>query len=116
MIKAIKTDFIDRWIEKLTSDAVVFTPQRRAGGDVVLEPTGSGERTVDYQRLAESPKRILLPQMENLVRFEISRGKAVVDETERILFGLRPCDAAAIAILDEFFMRHCADPNYVMRR
>jgi formate hydrogenlyase subunit 6/NADH:ubiquinone oxidoreductase subunit I len=116
VIKAIASNSIDAWLERLASDAVVFVPQRRSGGDVVLEPMSPGERTTEYRRLAESPKRILLPQVDALVRFEKERGQPVLDVTERILFGLRPCDAAAVAILDEFFRRDYPDPNYLGRR
>lgn len=116
MIKAIATNSIDGWLKRLSAQAVVFVPQRRTGGDVVLEPMQPGRRAAHYRRLAESPKRILLPQVDELVRFEANRGRPVLDETQRILFGLRPCDAAAVAILDEFFSRDFADPNYLARR
>jgi len=116
MIKTIATDSIDDWLERLRSGAKVFVPQQRQGGDVVLEPMGRASRVADYIRLAESPKRILLPQVDDLVCFEEGRGRAQLDRTERILFGLRPCDAAAVMILDEFFSRDYADPNYLARR
>ena len=116
MIKAIADNQIDAWLARLASEAVVFVPQRRPGGDVVLAPMDEGERAGDYRRLAESPKRILMPQADELVRFEQGRGRAALDSAQRILFGLRPCDAAAVAILDEFFRRDYPDPNYVARR
>ena len=116
MIKAIATDSIDKWLRRLGAGAVVYVPQERRGGGVVLEPVDKGKRAAHYRRLAESPKRIFLPQIDDLVRFEGSRGKPVLDRTERILFGLRPCDAAAVTILDEFFRRDYPDPNYAARR
>ena len=115
-MKAIAKESVDAWVELLTQDATVFVPQRRAGGDVILAPLAQGNRTEDYIRLGESPKRILMPQVEDLVQFDQGRGKAVLDQTPRILFGLRPCDAAAIAILDEFFTRDVVDPSYAARR
>ncbi|MHC4982438.1 MAG: 4Fe-4S dicluster domain-containing protein [Planctomycetota bacterium] len=115
-MKAVATKSLDAWLRLLAGDAAVFVPQRRGGGDVVLAPIGEAARTADYIRLAESPKRILMPQADELVRFEGGRATASLDETPRILFGLRPCDAAAIAILDEFFSRDLADPNYLARR
>jgi ferredoxin len=116
MIRSIATGSMDAWLAVLARDAVVFVPQRRAGGDVVLAPLGEGSRVADYRRLAESPKRILLPQADDLVRFEEGGPRAALDRTRRILFGLRPCDAAAVAVLDEFFQRELADPNYLARR
>jgi ferredoxin len=116
VIRAILPDSIDAWLDKLSAQAAVYVPRRRKGGDVALEPLAQGERARKYRRLAESPKRILLPQMDDLLRFEGGKPRAVLDTTERILFGLRPCDAAAIAILDEFFGRDYPDPNYRARR
>jgi sulfhydrogenase subunit beta (sulfur reductase) len=116
VIRAIHTSSIDQWLERLSTEALVFVPQRRAGGDVALGPLGQGARIADYGRLAESPKRILLPQMDDLVRFEDHQGQPALDRTERILFGLRPCDTAAVAVLDEFFGRDYPDPNYQTRR
>ena len=116
MIRAIQTASIDRWLEKLSADAVVFVPQQRQGADVVLEPIAQGKRAAKYRRLSESSKRLLLPQIDDLVRFENGRGQPILDTTERILFGLRPCDSAAVAILDEFFGRNFPDPNYGARR
>lgn len=119
-MKAIAGNSIDAWLERLAREAEVFVPTRSQGGDVILAPLalgeGQAERVVDYIRLAESPKRIFMPQMDDLVRFEKNRGEAVLDAQDRILFGLRPCDAAAIAILDEFFSRDYPDPHYLARR
>jgi len=116
VIRAIAANSIDAWLEKLASDAEVLVPQQREGEDVVLGPLGSAPRATNYLRLSESPKRILMPQMDDLVRFERGRRKAVLDRTRRILFGLRACDAAAIAALDEFFRRDYPDPHYLARR
>jgi len=116
MFRAIAAKDIDAWLAGLADTAEVLVPQRRPGGDVALAPLGRGERAGDYIRLDESPKRILLPQTDDLVRFEAGRGEPVLDQTQRILFGLRPCDAAAVAILDEFFAREYADPHYLARR
>lgn len=115
-MKAIAGTSIDAWLRRLAEDSEVLVPQRRPGGDVVLGALDDAPRTDDYVRLAESPKRILMPQTDDLVRFEGPRGRAALDETRRILFGLRPCDAAAITVMDEFFRRDYADPNYLARR
>ena len=116
MVRAIATNSIDAWLEGLAAEAVVFVPAPRPDGTVALEPMGHSPRAVGYRRLAESPRRILLPQVDELVRFEGHDATAVLDQTQRILFGLRPCDAAAVAILDEFYGRDRPDPNYLARR
>lgn len=90
MIRAIATNSIDAWLEGLAAEAVVFVPAPRPDGTVALEPMGHSPRAVGYRRLAESPRRILLPQVDELVRFEGHDATAVLDQTQRILFGLRP--------------------------
>jgi len=112
----ISNSAIDEWLARLAAEAEVLVPQRRTDGAVTLAPMAEGERTGDYRVLHESPRRILMPQSDEIVRFEAGAARAVLDDRTRVLFGLRPCDAAAVAILDEFFGRDYADPNYQARR
>jgi ferredoxin len=116
LVKSIKKADLERWLSRLSERAQLFVPQRRQGGDVVLGPWGAGECALDYGRLAESPKRLLLPQADPLFRYEGYRVQGLFEKRERVLFGLRPCDAAAMAILDCFFAENFPDPHYLARR
>lgn len=64
------------------------------------------------------PKSLFLPQSE--VLFEIKNGQFVPTEQAslpRIIFGIRPCDAHAIALLDTVFeAKEYVDPYWKSRR
>lgn len=116
LMKQISTKDIGAWLARLNEKAAVYVPIELPGGGAALDRLSSGPIVRNYIRLAEAPKRILFPQDDDIVKFDAGRASAVLDRTDRIIFGLRPCDAAAIAITDEFFSRDRGDPNYLARR
>ncbi len=62
---------------------------------------------------------LLFPQCETMFRFETSQPGKIDDpaETEpQIVLGLRPCDAAGIAVLDKFFSGQGENDTYYKRR
>jgi len=115
-MKFIAYSEIWRWLEGLSRDMEVFVPTVRQGGDVGLAPIGTGKFTLDYRRLSESPKRLLFPQVEEMFRFRGNEVEGSYEGGARMLFGIRPCDAAAVATADAFFRREPPDPYYVGRR
>ena len=70
------------------------------------------------------PKSLILQQTETL--FTYTKGKDAkvqtpqIDESQRVIFGIRPCDARGYDILDPIFMGrkegNYADPFYTKRR
>ena len=68
------------------------------------------------------PKAILFPQTELLLSYKKEGGKITVtpaktDDREKIIFGVRPCDAIAIARLDRVFCEgKFIDSYYKARR
>lgn len=69
----------------------------------------------------KSPKDILFPQWENLMRFR-TEGKTIeLTEQERcnqdyVLFGARACDLRAFRVLDKVFLADPVDTYYAARR
>jgi len=116
LVKSLKKANLETWLYRLSELADLYVPQRRPGGDVLLGPWGAAPLVLDYGRLTESPKRLLFPQSDPLFRFEGYQVEGLLDEGERVLFGLRPCDAAALVILDDFFRKDFPDPYYLARR
>ncbi len=93
-----------------------------AAGRQVIAPAGDGGlllfrqvRSVDDVRLEEtgharwSPKEFLFPRTETLMSYTFDDGgvrlaPARPAETEQVLFGVRPCDAAGLMRLDDVFL------------
>lgn len=115
-MKFISSDKTLHWLEGLSWKMDVFVPTMRKGGDVALSPFGEGEPTLEYRRLSESPKRLLFPQVEVMLRFRGYEVEGTWWEGRRVIFGMRPCDAAAAATTDSFFGRDPSDPYYTGRR
>jgi ferredoxin len=103
-------------------------------GKFVAAPVAVGERLL-YQRLASaseavfdarrrpsnSIKEFFFPRHETLFHYRIAgRGielsEAVPEEREQIVVGAKPCDAAALPILDHVFNWDFEDGFYTARR
>lgn len=69
----------------------------------------------------KSPKDLLFPQWENLMRFRMEGQTISLDEEARcaeayVLFGARACDLRAFQILDQVFLSEPVDTFYAARR
>ena len=98
-----------------------------AGGSELFSPHKIGERlffahvsdvgqiAFDPVRTIESPKFLLFPKMERLLSYERTNDGIRVDDrsaqpiSDRVLFGTRPCDAAGLKRLSEFFAAEIPD-------
>lgn len=69
-----------------------------------------------------SPKEFLFPRTEPLLGYRLSGEEVVLTDAapdgvpETVLFGVRACDAAGLARLDEVFLGPEGDPFYARRR
>jgi ferredoxin len=81
-----------------------------------------GDLVLDYHTTYVAPKRLFLPDNEVLFGFrKTDEGLSVEDSRERwaeprVLFGIHPCDIAALARLDKVFDELFRDPYYEERR
>jgi sulfhydrogenase subunit beta (sulfur reductase) len=78
------------------------------------------EAYLDYGNSTVPPKKVVFPQTETLFRFQVGSPelteKDVGEEGTTVIFGLRPCDARAMAIVDKLFSWDYDDPYYLKRR
>lgn len=109
-------------LEATARDAQVLVPLDFQGG-VRFAPWSAGcNPRFDAHNSKISPKAALLPATEPLYSWEASENslafnQARLDDTPRVLFGVRPCDAAAIARLDSVFLEDgYVDEFYEARR
>jgi hypothetical protein len=117
--KRIPQTDVDRFLARLREQATVYAPMKDDAGDVVLGALASGDLVaLDYRNFRLSPKAFLLPQ--NLTLLCFSDGKAeetATPEGQVVLFGVRPCDARAILVLDQVFLEGGQrDPYYAHLR
>jgi len=64
------------------------------------------------------PKSVLFPQTETLYEYEAGGTELIMPEEpeEKVLLGVRPCDARALTIVDKLFSWDIDDPYYVNKR
>jgi sulfhydrogenase subunit beta (sulfur reductase) len=113
---------------KLLADLVLsgtqlYAPQRKAGKIFFLPVKKVNDIVFDYLQTVESPKELLFSRTETLLSYTTADGKVrLIDHAEnrkfpeRVLFGSRPCDAAALETLAEFFRKDEPDAFIQQRR
>lgn len=120
MIYILEKKQLDQVLEKWSADYDVFAPQKAKQASVFV-PLGSGELALEEPHNTRyPPKSLFLPQTEILLKYNprLDRLEDVeLTPRPRILFGIRPCDAHAAALLDTVFSTDDnTDPYWTNRR
>lgn len=98
--------------------ATVYAPVRRADDVVLAALEATDEVALDYVNFQLPPKRFFFPPGETIGAYDGARLSATLPaEGEFVLFGVRPCDARSLLLLDLVFLEDgCEDPYYSARR
>jgi len=113
-----KTD-MKKFIELLIKDhRKVFAPVSRKGRVLFTEVSSADEVKLDYRNTDLSPKGLFLPQCEAICTFTGDAFQEVpLTKDKQVVFGMRPCDAAALSHLDRVFTEGSQkDPCWLARR
>jgi sulfhydrogenase subunit beta (sulfur reductase) len=119
--RTLRKDRLERFLERLLAERDVFAPVRK--GDLVVfgKINAACDVALEYGNTKESPKFALFPQRETLFGYRTEKGKVELDmppskEKGQMLFGIRPCDARGLLLLDKVFGGDCSDPYYADKR
>ncbi len=120
-VKILRKERLEPFLEGLLQDHRVCAPTRK--GDVLLLDRIESARDVAIEegRTKNSAKDALFPQRERMFAYRTGEGKPEIDasppaEENQILFGVRPCDAKGLLLLDAVFGGDCRDPYYADKR
>ncbi|CAA7603301.1 4Fe-4S ferredoxin-type, iron-sulphur binding domain protein [Acididesulfobacillus acetoxydans] len=123
MIYQIRKDDFLSWLKKQREGKKVLVPTRKEEGYLFLPWVGDELDLREYTNTLKPVKDVFFPQWETLIRYRVEKEKSgeIVEETSRteplILFGVRPCDAKSIKLLDNVFDgEKYKDPYYCQRR
>jgi sulfhydrogenase subunit beta (sulfur reductase) len=114
-------DFVARLVEKHR----VYAPVRQQETTNFQEISSADQVDLGFANTTLSPKSLLIPQSEAMFEFSLDRssGKAGIlyeietDHLPRLIFGIRPCDAKALQLLDlNFSALSHHDPWWERRR
>jgi len=121
MEKTLLKRSFPQWVKKLSSYKIL-APVR--DGDFwnyeVIDDSNSVD--LNYLNTVLSPKKIIFPQREVFLEFSSSNEEGLEikevlpDEKSSVIFGVRPCDAKALTLMDKVFGDDLEDPYFLERR
>jgi sulfhydrogenase subunit beta (sulfur reductase) len=107
----LKKSDVKKFIQSLSGKYTVLGPVEQ-DGKVKFAKVEGDEMLFDYQNTYLSPKDLFFPQSERMFEFSTDPAdeqahilQEVPDDlaSPRVVFGMRPCDAKAFAVLDLIF-------------
>jgi ferredoxin len=121
MAKKINKKDIAKLLNQWSRDFAVFAPSRESGVATMARWDGKDISFLDwYRNTVVPPKANFLPQMEEMFRFQKDKEGYHIelppDGGKQLIFGIRPCDARAMKIIDNNFKDFYQDPYYLSRR
>jgi len=110
-------------LNTLIREYKVFAPVEQNGFITFQEIHSGSEAFLDYMNSKKPPKEIFFPQSERLFSYDLSKEEGwsaeepASEKKQRIIFGIRPCDARSIVLLDNVFEGQLyKDPYYTGKR
>jgi ferredoxin len=112
---------IPAFLDGLMAEYRVFAPVKTGTYTMFQQLKAGAEAVLDYSNTKIPPKGILFPQSEKLFTYSLTgegaKVEEVIDAAQSVVFGIRPCDARSIALLDNVFNNDkYQDPYYLTRR
>ncbi|MTI82143.1 MAG: 4Fe-4S ferredoxin [Firmicutes bacterium] len=107
-------------LDNLVKEYRVYAPVQK-DGIVTFEQINEGTQAKPGATSKKPPKEILFPQSEELFNYQVDsqglRMEDKIDDTKSVAFGVRPCDAKSMMLLDNVFHNdEYEDVYYTTRR
>ncbi len=97
----------------------VIAPVRRDNLILLARIEDPSLINLDHILTVNTLKDFMLPRCETILRFDLEKAcvePGIDDSLPTIIFGSRPCDAAALSILDSILIGDVVDSRYAKRR
>jgi len=120
-MKATTRKDLVTWLTRLMEEYTVIAPTA-VGDNVLYKRVASTDEVVfDFTRTDLSPKEHFFPDTQAILTITKGHGEVSLAEPplerEQVLFGVRPCDARGLKVLDALLLEHePADAYYAERR
>jgi len=121
MEKVLKKSDLGQWVARL-KDFDLYGPVRENNHWEFNQISQLANFPEDYTQVNVPLKKILLPNREVLFQFEDNRNggpylqEVLPEEREVVVFGVRPCDARGIVLLEKVFSSEIPDIYFERRR
>ena len=122
MAKTISEQQLHILIDTLIKEGTRVVGPKQAGTMTLYEPLQKGEELALTELPRRSAKETFFPLCEKILSYEKQAGKTIVTDVdlttlpETVLIGVRPCDAAAVPVLDAVFSWDYHDEFFLERR
>ncbi|TET81756.1 MAG: Ni/Fe hydrogenase subunit beta [Anaerolineales bacterium] len=118
--KVIPKVAMPEWIERLCTGYRVVGPKPLHGQHIFGDIQSAVELDLGYPTTVIPPKKYLLPQREELIRFKTDGSQvhveAVIEAKPTVVLGIHTCDLHAIQLLDRVFQQGYSDQHYQAHR
>jgi ferredoxin len=120
--KKINKGDIGKLLNEWSQEFTVLVPSRESGVAMMAKWDGKDTDFLTWYRNTVIPaKAYLFPSMEEMFSFHKDEEgyhiePPALDSHKQLIFGIRPCDARALAILDMPFKDLYEDPYYLSKR
>jgi sulfhydrogenase subunit beta (sulfur reductase) len=119
--KQLKRENLTSFFKAIRETGKIIIAPRRVADKIYFSRVDSWDQVdTDYIQSPLSVKGVLFPRWETLLRYSAD-GKIIrvldaeIPDTRIVIFGLRPCDVAALNYVTEFFLEGVAD-TYIQKR
>ncbi len=120
--KKINKKDIAKLLNKWSQEFTIFVPSKESGVATMSKWDGKDTSFLDwYRNTVEPAKANFFPPMEEMFSFRKDKEGYHLelppsDKQKQLIFGIRPCDAKALVILDMTFKDTYEDPYYLSKR
>jgi len=120
--KKISKKELGKLLSEWAKEFSVFAPSRDSGVAAIVRWDGKDTSFLDwYRNTVVPPKANFLPAVEEMFRFQKDKNEYSIEVPasnghKQLIFGIRPCDARALTILDMLFEDAYEDPYYLPKR
>jgi len=117
----ISQDELDNWLDSLAQRRTLIAPRDVSGVLLYKKVKDSSEITWGNKRTVMSAKEWFFPSTDRLFTVRKRGGEVELEEDfpdeQQIIFGVHPCDARGVRLLDAVFLdNNPVDPYYQKRR
>ena len=119
-MKVSTREAVAAWLDTLAARYTLIAP-RQVEDELLYQPVhDSTEIVFDFERTALSPKSFFFPETEVILEVERQGQEVELSEPplqgEQVIFGLRPCDARGLDVLDALLLDRPPSDHYYARR
>ena len=122
MRKYLSSENLTNLLQELLSSGVRLVGPKRIAGTILYEPLSTPEELLLDELPKRSIKEAFFPVCEDLLQYRKEGQKVELRDIdpvafpETVLFGVRPCDASAVPVLDAVFSWDYKDQFFLERR